>query len=217
MKVDNIDSYSPHQIFNGNPFYFGNPEPPISDRVEGFTWFEPAAIFPQPWTWNATEGIWLSSPLINTFSNNDFVISTTGDTTWSNQSAIFYSTSSNRIFIKDIFGNLYNTGTVAHTSSLYYIFYLDRFLGSDQLQNTVEITPDSSGMTIPTYTTSNSLPQKPSASSLRRITMRNVNLWLPGNTWYQRFRATRGGATTTASGVKITASLTQVLQLARLT
>jgi hypothetical protein len=215
LKVDNIDTYSPLQIFNGNRFYFGNPEPPEGDRVDGFTWFEPNAIFPQPWTWNATESVWLSAPFVYDWGYTTFTHTSLGANSWSNRVVPFYNETGNRIFVKDIFGIYFNTGSIVHDATQFQTITLERFTGQDQLFSIATLNQDSKGLAVPTYATSNGIANKPSAASSKRLTMRNVNVWMTGNTWYQRMRLVRGGTTTTGS-LSIGISLTQILQFARL-
>ncbi|MGH7999632.1 MAG: hypothetical protein ACREPR_09450, partial [Brasilonema sp.] len=148
-------------------------------KTSGMLWFEPGGVFPQPWTWDAINGLWMSSPFIQDFGYTNFSISTSdtsgANTSWTNRTAPFYGVTGNRIRINHLFGTLFNTGSVNHDSTLYYKFFLDRFLGSAIMAQTIEITPDTQGMTAATYTDdSGYAPDRPSSSSMKRTTMMNL-------------------------------------------
>lgn len=220
MKLDKLESISALSKY-GNVEVAVSPTAP-SDPSVGMMWYESGSganpAFPQPWVWNNTEGLWMSSPFILDFGYTNFSIGTTGSSSWTNRTTPFYGTTNNRILLRHVFGNLYNTGAVAHNSTRYFTFYLDKFLGSATMTSTLTITPDTVNMVAVTYTdqtTPEAIPSRPNSTSLKRITQTDVNIWLPGNTWYQRLRATRGGATTGDAG-SIAISLIQVLQFARL-
>lgn len=217
MKLDRVQAVNAIQNFGGSEVAYGSGVP--SSPSAGMLWFEPDSIFPVPWKWDSTESLWMSAPFILDFGYTNFAIATTGSSSWTNRTAPFYGVTGNRIKLKHVFGNLYNTGSVAHNSTRYFTFYLDKFLGNATMTSTLTITPDSVDMAAVSYTdqtTPEAIPSRPNSTSLKRITQTNLNLWLPGDTWYQRLRATRGGATTGAAG-SIAISLIQVLEFARLT
>jgi hypothetical protein len=217
MKIDKVEAISSRQLFGDVEVAYGSGVP--SSPSEGMLWFEPGSVFNPPWSWNSTESQWMSAPFVLDYGYTNFSISTIGASSWVNRTVPFYSVTGNRIFIKHVFGNLYNTGNVAHNSDLFYTFFLDRFLGSGLMASTLTISPNTVDMAAVSYfqqTTPEPIPDRPNSASLRRITQTDVNLWMPGNTWYQRLRATRGGVTTGNSG-SIAISLIQIIQFARLT
>lgn len=218
MKIDFLDSISNGGNFGGNKVFYGL-DPASSDLQDGVLWFEPGALFPQPWIWNNAEQIWLSSPVVFNWNYNVFTINSQGGHSWINESLPFYSNINNRIYLKSMFGNLYNVGTVAHDATLYFTFFLERYLGTGLMASTVTLNTDTQGLALPNYTNQASpevIPQRPASTSQKRITMLNQNIWLSGNSWYQRLRATRSGGSTAASGVSVGLSLFQVLQFGRL-
>lgn len=218
MKLDFLDSVSNGANFGGNKVFYGL-DPASSDLADGVLWFEPGANFPQPWIWNNAQQIWLSSPLVFNWNYNVFTINSQGGYSWVNETLPFFSTTSSRIYLKAIFGNLYNVGSVAHDSTLYFTFNLELYLGTGLMSSVVTLNTDTQGLALPAYTnqtTPEVIPQRPASASQKRITMLSQNLWIPGNAWYQRLRATRNGSSTASSGVSVGLSLFQVLQFGRL-
>lgn len=220
MRLDKIESISALSKYGNVEVAVGDTPP--SSPSPGMMWFETGSgvnpIFPQPWIWNSTESLWLSNPFTFDFGYTNISIPTIGASSWTNRTVPFYNTTNNRIILRHVFGNLYNTGTVAHNSNRFFTFYLDSFLGNVTMTNTLTISPNTVDMAAVSYTdqvTPETIPARPNSGSLKRITQTNLNIWLPGNTWYQRLRATRGGVTTGDAG-SIAISLIQILQFARL-
>lgn len=214
-KFDNIETYSQTQKFANVPFHFGASVPIGSDLVDGFTWFEPGAVFPQPWTYNMAEGCWMSGSVVIDWEYNRHNIVQFGRG-WLYQTLPFYGVTNNRILFRHLFGTLWNVGTVAHTASMYYQYALDRFLGSAVMESTFNIPEDTIGLTVPTYATSNGVENKPSSTSMKRITQYDLNIWFTGNTWWQRLYYARLGSAASNSGEAIGISLKQIIQFARL-
>jgi len=200
---------------------YGTTEPII--KSAGDLWFEAGAVFPQPWEWNAAEQTWLSSPFVLDWGYTSFTLNSQTSESWTNRTAPFYGVTANRIRLDAVFGTIFNVGTAAHTlstasTSLFADITLDRFLGSATMTRTVVVTPDTQGMAAATYSTQASPESNssvPNAASLKRITMTNLNLWLPGNTWFQRMIVRRRGSSTVTSGVSIAVALIQILRFSR--
>ena len=122
MKVDNIETVSQYQKFAGYPYHFGASTPTGSDLVDGYTWFEPGASLPQPWTYSMSEGCWLSSPILVDWGEWTHSLAQFGEA-WIYKTVPFYGVTSNRIYFKHLYGTMWNVGSVAHDSTnLFYAY-----------------------------------------------------------------------------------------------
>jgi hypothetical protein len=160
----------------------------------GFIWFEPGAIYPQPWRWDAANQLWLSNTILFDF------LSSFSSSSGVNKAVPFFNNTGNRIKIEHAFGILSNTltGAIAHDSTNFYSFKLRHYLGTGTFSGTEYSFPENT-QNIPA-----------TGITYRRITQ-NPSIFLPGNSWFLRLEATKNGATATS----IQAQISLFLRFAR--
>jgi hypothetical protein len=166
----------------------------------GDAWFEPGAFFPQPWSWNSAESIWMSAPASLDFGSSAF--SQASGTSAVLRPVYFYNTTSNRIQIVQAFG-LLNTGATvsAHTATDYFTFKLQTLKGDATSPDVYTFTENSANMT------------STGATRYKRIAA-TPNIWLPGNCWTISSAAVRVGSAGTNNYV-VAESLILMIRLAR--
>lgn len=175
--------------------------------TDGTLWIEPNSQFGQPWTWDNTSSLWLSTPMSVDFSATTATF-TSGSGTGLNRTFPYYATASNRIKLQCIRG-MYSTdsatnsaSTANHTATDYYTSKLRKFRGSDTaLVDFYTFTTTSSGMTTT------------GSNCYRRFTENFTNVWLEGNVFVINWYLTRVGTTT--GGFSINTNMQLFFQCAR--
>lgn len=181
MIVDSIESITRQQKYADQNVTFGGSTPPNFPQSGDMWYANPISTpYPQPWYWDSSNSIWLSSPFYLDFGYQ--VISATN---FVEKSIPFYGVTGNKIFLRQVNSIVTNSTATAHTSSNYYQFSFRYTTGT--------------GTPLPTtlaYTFATDTGINPSAltgNASRRI-LEDVNTFLPGNAWSLRYNITKMGA-----------------------
>lgn len=182
MILDNVETLVAQQKFGAQNVTYGGNTAPTSPG-DGDMWYEnPLGTFPypQPWIWNSSNSLWLSSPFFLDFGLNTFSFSGNVE-----KAVPFYGVTANKILVRQVVGIVTNTTTVAHDASNYWNFAVRYTTG------TATPLPGTNAYTLQVDTGINPSPLGGQAS--RRF-LENPNVWIPGNAWSLRLVATKTGS-----------------------
>lgn len=176
-----------------------------TNKINGLLWFELGSFFPQPWTWESANNLWMSNTILFDFSTIGFTATTNDATTAFNRPVPFYGVTPNRSRIEHIFG-LYNTeaSPAAHNTNNYFNVNLKYFRGSDSTPQQLFLLPENTqGMTLT------------GGSRFRRVTQ-SPDIWLPGNTWFiQQEIQKKVASGATAASISVSTNLMMYMRFAR--
>lgn len=117
MRLDRVEAINNQQLFGNQNVTFSTVEPVTADKVNGAMWFEPGAVFPQPWIYDSTLGVWFSSPYQLTLPPDKIY---SNPYTWSTFGLYFYNVSATRTKFINTSLFIVNNVATAHTNANYY-------------------------------------------------------------------------------------------------
>ena len=177
MLIDRLETFSRQLQVNNNNVFYGAGLP--SSPSNGDVWFEPDALYPQPWTYDSAESEWMSSPFFLDWGAAFF-----GDSGSIEKALPFYGIAENKIKLRQVIGFIRNTSATAHTGSNYLSFKIDSLFGTG-LYTDQYIIPVDTGTN----------PSALGGNGVRRV-LQNPNVWILGTAWTLRLVITETGTIT---------------------
>lgn len=123
------------------------------NKTDGLTWFEPGSLYPQPWTWNATLGVWLSNiTSVNLYID---IWNTTQQFGRPIQTLIRYADKTSRIYLRNsIFMALHRSSGIDYNANYFNVSYTMRrveYPSNTVLGDTILGSYNSQGLTFDNY------------------------------------------------------------------
>jgi hypothetical protein len=180
------------------------------EKTDGMVWFEPNAIYPQPWTWNATQNLWMTPPMLLDFGN--WSATPNIQTTTAHNIAMaraekaipFYGVATSRIQVLQAFGIIRAGAAIAANQEPYIVPRLSWLSGTGAYNNLTDFQEEIRGM---------------SAQVNRRMLNNFANLWIPGNAWSFAFelscKRSPTNTTTSASYPTLTYNVGAYIKMSR--